>query len=128
MPDLIVISPADPQVVVVTSGGSVQVVEVSVASVQVVEVSTQGPSGPTGPTGPTGPAGPTGPVGTDLHYTHTQSIAAATWNVTHNLGKFPSVSIVDSAGTTWISDVNYLNVNSLTITFAAAFGGYAYMN
>ena len=71
-----------------------------------------------------GPAGP----GADLHYTHTQSIASATWNVVHNLGKFPSVSVVDSAGNMWVSDVHYINANSLTISFAAAFGGVAYIN
>lgn len=74
-----------------------------------------------------GPAGPAG-SGVDLHYTHTQSVASATWNVVHNLGKFPSVSVVDSAGNMWVSDVYYINANSLTISFAAAFGGVAYIN
>ena len=75
-----------------------------------------------------GSTGPQGPIGTDLHYTHTQSIASSMWTIVHNLGKYPSVSIVDSAGTLWISDVRYIDPNSLVVTFGAAFGGSAYLN
>jgi hypothetical protein len=38
--------------------------------------------------------------GSDAYYRHVQSVAAAVWTVVHNLGKFPSVSVVDSTGTT----------------------------
>lgn len=62
------------------------------------------------------------------HYTHAQSIASASWAVIHNLGKFPSVSIVDSAGTLFVGDVHYIDLNSLTVSFGAAFGGSAYLN
>ena len=61
-------------------------------------------------------------------YTHTQSSASATWTITHNLNCFPSVSVVDSAGSVVIGDVNYTNANTLVVTFAAAFGGKAYLN
>ena len=64
----------------------------------------------------------------DKHFTFTQSTATDTWNITHNLGKFPSVSVVDSGNTIVYGDIDYIDNNSLTITFSAAFGGKAYMN
>ena len=64
----------------------------------------------------------------DKHFTFTQSTATNTWNITHNLGKFPSVSVVDSGDTVVYGDIDYIDNNSLTITFSAAFSGKAYMN
>ena len=64
----------------------------------------------------------------DKHFTFTQSTATDTWNITHNLGKFPSVSVVDSGNTIVYGNIDYIDNNSLTITFSAAFGGKAYMN
>jgi hypothetical protein len=61
-------------------------------------------------------------------YTHTQNTPSATWTITHNLNCFPSVSIADSAGSVVIGDINYTNANTLVVTFAAAFGGKAYLN
>jgi hypothetical protein len=54
--------------------------------------------------------------------------AVAVWNVTHNLGKFPSVSIATSAGDAVYADIDYIDSDSLTITFSGATGGKAYMN
>ena len=67
-------------------------------------------------------------ISADKHFTFVQSSAAATWSITHNLGKFPSVSIVDSGNTIVHGDIDYTNENALTITFSAAFGGKAYLN
>ena len=64
----------------------------------------------------------------DANFIFTQSIASATWNITHNLNKFCSVSVVDTANQIVIGDVTYINSNSLTITFSAAFSGKAYLN
>ncbi len=64
----------------------------------------------------------------DKHYTHNQGTASATWNVTHNLGKFPSVTVVLSTGQKGFGDVTYANDNNLTITFAGAESGKAYTN
>jgi len=65
---------------------------------------------------------------TDKTFTFTQSVASSTWSVTHNLDKFPSVSVVDSGKTAVVGSVEYINENELTITFSAPFSGYAYMN
>lgn len=64
----------------------------------------------------------------DLYYHHQQVAAADTWTITHNLGKFPTIMVVDSAGTVVEGAVEYLNANSLKVYFGAAFGGDAYLN
>lgn len=64
----------------------------------------------------------------DTTYTQCFEIALAQWTITHNLGKFPSVTVVDSANTVVIGDVDYSSSNSLVITFNAAFSGCAFLN
>ena len=61
-------------------------------------------------------------------HTHTQTLSSATWSVTHNLGKYPSVSIVDSAEEEVIGEVQHTDANTLVIRFSAAFSGKAYLN
>tara|TARA_Y100000356_G_C11194378_1_gene254034 strand:+ start:200 stop:679 length:480 start_codon:yes stop_codon:yes gene_type:complete len=58
---------------------------------------------------------------------HTQSVASASWAITHTLSGYPSVTIVDSAGTVVEGDVKYNSTSSLTLTFASAFTGKAYL-
>jgi hypothetical protein len=64
----------------------------------------------------------------DKHYTHNQGLASATWNVAHNLNKFPSVSVVLSTGQKGYGDITYTDANNLTISFAGAESGKAYIN
>lgn len=61
-------------------------------------------------------------------YTHAQNSASSRWDIDHGLGRFPSVSIVDSAGSLIYGDVTYNDENSLTVTFTSAFSGKAYLN
>lgn len=80
--------------------------------------------------GAVGPPGPQGEPGddADAFYLHDQMSASATWTITHNLNKYPSVTIVTSSGDEVEGDVNYTSINSVEITFAAAFAGKAYLN
>lgn len=64
----------------------------------------------------------------DAFFTFNQSTPSDTWVVTHNLGKKPSVTVVDSGDTVVIGTVTYNTLNQLTITFASAFSGKAYLN
>ena len=64
----------------------------------------------------------------DLTFIFNQAIASVTWNITHNLGKFPSVTMVLNTGQKGYGDVVYIDDNNLTITFASAESGKAYMN
>lgn len=68
-----------------------------------------------------------GPPG-DLNFTHTQSTPSAVWTINHNLGKRPSVTVVDSGGNEWQTAVEHLSDNSLVVRFTAPFSGYAYLN
>lgn len=61
-------------------------------------------------------------------YTHSQPSASSTWTIVHNLGCKPSVTIVDSGGNVQIGEVLYDSDNQVTVTFAASFSGYAYLN
>lgn len=65
---------------------------------------------------------------TDKHYAHTQGASSASWVVNHNLNKFPSVTVVDSAGTAVVGQVDYGSENQVTLTFKASFSGKAYFN
>ena len=59
---------------------------------------------------------------------HDQTVSSSTWSITHNLNKFPSVSIVDSANAEVIGEVEHTNSNSLTVKFSAPFSGKAFLN
>lgn len=87
-----------------------------------------GVPGPAGPQGPSGPQGPTGPAGVPAVFVYTQPSLASIWTVTHNLNKNPSVSVVDTGGTTIIPDIHYDSVNAVTITFGSPTSGKAYFN
>jgi hypothetical protein len=64
----------------------------------------------------------------DKNYVHEQGSPSATWTINHNLSKFPSVSIVDSAGTLIIAEVEYVSTSQVVITFDASTSGKAYLN
>ena len=64
----------------------------------------------------------------DKDFTFTQSSAASTWNITHNLNKFPSVTVTLADGSQVIAEVTHNNKNNLTITFSGDNSGTAYMN
>lgn len=69
-----------------------------------------------------------GGVGSTSAFTYTQGSASDEWTIQHNLGKYPSVTIVDSGGNVVVGDVQYLSTNEISISFAGAFSGKAYLN
>ena len=64
----------------------------------------------------------------DRFYTHVQQTPSTVWEVTHGLGKHPSVTVVDSGGTVVIGEVDYTSADSVRLTFSAQFSGTAYFN
>lgn len=64
----------------------------------------------------------------DKHFEYRQLTPSAVWEVEHNLDKYPSVSIVDSAGTMVMGDVEYINSNKVLLLFQSAFSGKAFFN
>lgn len=57
-----------------------------------------------------------------------QSSPAMVWTIPHNLGRYPSVTLVDSAGAEFLADVKYIDNNIVQITSASAVAGRAYLN
>jgi hypothetical protein len=136
---------ADQTIVVVQADGTSTVINVDESNTVVVQdartdvitAATQGPAGPLGPEGPQGAQGPQGPQGatgaqgdpgvSDARYQ--QSFQPTTLvTVNHNLGKFPAVTVYDSAGDEVEGSVHYMDVNTLTVSFAAAFSGTVILN
>tara|TARA_R110001592_G_scaffold71282_3_gene217993 strand:+ start:107 stop:361 length:255 start_codon:yes stop_codon:yes gene_type:complete len=75
----------------------------------------------------------TQPIIGDITYIYTQNGASNTWEITHDLGRFPSVTVVDSGDSVVTGNVVYNSANKITITFfakgnAVAFSGKAYLN
>lgn len=65
----------------------------------------------------------------DKHFVFEQEIPSDTWQITHNLGKRPSVTVVDSAGNMQMPDeVTYNDDNTITIKFVGSFAGKAFLN
>lgn len=64
----------------------------------------------------------------DLSFTYVQGVASTTWNIQHNLGKFPSITVIDTANTVVTGEYTYDNINNVTLTFSAGFAGTAYLN
>lgn len=65
--------------------------------------------------------------GQTLRHVHSQPVASTTWSITHALGGRPSVMIVDTGGNVVIGDISYNSDTSVTVSFTAAFSGYAYL-
>ena len=64
----------------------------------------------------------------DAHYTHTQNSASSSWSVKHDLGKKPSVMVVDSADTVLHGEIEYTDLNNIVIKLSAPTSGKAYLN
>ena len=66
--------------------------------------------------------------GADKNYIHTQYVASDTWTIVHNLGKYPSITVVDSADTVVIGEIILQTTERAVISFSGAFSGKAYCN
>lgn len=64
----------------------------------------------------------------DKHFTFSKNIASEKWEIKHDLNKYPSVTVVDSADTVVYGKIEYIDSNKLTITFSDGFAGKAYLN
>lgn len=61
-------------------------------------------------------------------YVFIQSIPSSVWTINHNLNKAPSVTVIDSAGSIVMGEINYIDMNNIIITFSGAFSGKALLN
>ena len=65
---------------------------------------------------------------TSKTYTHEQGEASDSWIIEHNLNKYPSVTLVDSAGTQFQGRVEYIDENNCIVYMNGATKGKAYLN
>ena len=64
----------------------------------------------------------------DKSHTHTQNVSSANWVITHNLNKFPTVTVKLSTGVIGTAAVTYQSENQLTVSLSGANTGTAYLN
>jgi hypothetical protein len=63
-----------------------------------------------------------------------QTAPATNWGagtppvVTHNLGKFPSITVIDTGNTVVQGEYTYIDNNTVALAFSAPFAGKAYLN
>lgn len=72
-----------------------------------------------------GPA-PTGSGGGS--YIHTQSVADTIWLISHKMGFYPNVTVIDSSQRKVLTDIEYIDANNLKVLVTAAFAGVAYLS
>ena len=65
---------------------------------------------------------------TDKTFEYTQVSPSVTWNIQHNLNKFPSITVIDTLDTVVVGQYEYIDNNNVTLTFSAGFAGKAYLN
>jgi hypothetical protein len=105
------------------------IVEVTMPDpIQVATIVEQGPAGPLQRVKTINSVSLAGDGNMELSYVHEQIAPSASWTVTHGLSKWPSVTVVDSAGSWVIGEVAYLNENTVSLVFASAFSGKAFFN
>ncbi len=61
-------------------------------------------------------------------FEHDQGTPSTVWTITHNMNRKPSVTVVDTAELVVVGEVEYINENTITITFNSSFSGKAYLN
>lgn len=64
----------------------------------------------------------------DKHFVFEQGVSSKTWVIEHNLDKYPSIVVMDSAGTEVEGDIEYTSKNKVVLRFSAEFSGKAYLN
>lgn len=67
-------------------------------------------------------------ISEDKNYLHIQSVASDEWIIHHNLDKYPSVTVLDSANNEVVGEVTHIDRNNLIIKFAGGFSGKATLN
>ena len=64
----------------------------------------------------------------DATYIHDQQASAFEWVITHNLNKYPSVTIIDTMDRVVYGEIQYLSANQVKLSFTSNFSGKAYLN
>ena len=101
-------------------------IQPAVASVSIISALAAGPRGLPGLQGDPGEQGEPGSAANTV--TFTQDTPSDTWVIEHNLGKYPNVVVINSAGDRLVGVTEDQDLNNLTIYFSAAFSGIAQLS
>lgn len=79
---------------------------------------------------PEGPQGEKGEKGdtSAASFVYEQVTPSTTWNINHNLGFRPAVTVVDSGGNDVVGSILYVDEDNVVVTFSTAFGGKAFLS
>lgn len=107
--------------------GGISVVSLGrpVVSLSPIVRGLQGPAGPAGQDGRDGIDGIGGTGHQSARYEHTQSVAASTWTVNHNLGYLPLVQALSVGGMALLAEVLHTSANQALILFDLPTAGLA---
>ena len=61
-------------------------------------------------------------------YHYIQSVVIPVWTILHNLNKFPTIIAIDESGSEIVGDVQFIDLNSVSITFNPPTSGQAYLS
>lgn len=101
----------------------VTTVTVDVTSTSLTIASTPAPTVMVAAAGPQGPSG----AGGSTSFEFTQTSPSASWVIVHGLRKYPSVTLVNDAGQIVYADIEYSDLNTVSVTFANPQVGTAYL-
>jgi len=132
VPDETIIAIPHPESLVgVEEVDSVLVVEETAIVVEVTAPGPQGGKGEKGdPSTVPGPPGPPGVPGAGFNYIFSQGVPSTVWTIVHNLNGYPNVTSVDSNSPPEEIDgaVEYVDANTIVITFGYAISGQAFLS
>lgn len=64
----------------------------------------------------------------DKNFLYEQEIPSAVWTIQHDLGKYPSITLLDADGVIMFGDIKYVDMEIVEITFATEITGKALLN
>lgn len=62
----------------------------------------------------------------NTRFTYVQSSVSTIWTVPHNLNRHPRVTVVDNLGNVLLSDVSYVDINTIQVVHGTAITGTVY--
>ena len=127
-------NPQQKKIVEVYNEPNVSEITITSSNIEISTTGVQGPQGDIGPQGPQGEIGPEGPQGpagpgvANLSYAFEQQVPTTQWNIPHNLGYRPSITIQDYGKIVIEGEIEHVDINNLKVTFSTAISGYAYLS
>lgn len=66
--------------------------------------------------------------GSDKNYIYEQTEPKSIWIITHNLGKYPSIDIIDDNNIIIMGEIEYISENKIIARFNKEYTGKAILN